>query len=618
MKKILLATIASAFALTSCVDLNLAPLSEGSSETWYSTPAEIEMSVNDFYRTAFFPINDKWWGDDATRRSTLNIMMDGSMTAENGTTRGRWENFYKGIARALRLLSKMDAARAMGVPEATITQYEGEAYFYLGFAYGNLAFHWGDAILDKVGMTLEEAYSMPRSPRAEVLAYAYDCFDEAAERLPMSYAGIQRATKGAAYAFKARTALWCGDYDIAATAAKNCMDLNVYQLHENYQDLFTASWSNEWIFFFRGDVALKQYLFAAADVQNVIPRLPGGWGGVWAPSYELICAYPCIDGKPIDESPLYNPKDLFENRDPRLAMTVVPFATAHNKSVLDGTYDPRDYEWLGYEHSPNPLCYEVVNIAASDFSDFDPATYKEKPADPEKAKIKFVSNVDSKARHEHAAYNGFNIKKFVDASWLENGKKGAPTTYPYMRYGDVLLMYAEAMIEQNKCTQEVLDATVNKLRERAYAGTGIAYPKVVNGTQAQMRTMIRTERFIEMALEGWRYEDIIRWRLAEKVLNSPYYFLPRTWSTSGSWTGDITKVPETFQKLIQNWKDGNYPLGGVPQIDENGIADLSEMVEKGYIEPAVERNFNKDRDYLWPVPAADRLINDKLDQNPNW
>ena len=596
MKKILLATIASAFALTSCVDLNLAPLSEGSSETWYSTPAEIEMSVNDFYRTAFFPINDKWWGDDATRRNQLNLMQDGSMTAENSTTRKRWENHYKGIARALRLINKMDAARAMGVPEATVKQYEGEAYFYLGYAYGNLAFHWGDAILDKTGMTLEEAYSIGRSPRAEVLAYAYDCFDEAAARLPLSYGGIQRATKGAALAFKARTALWCGDYDIAADAAKDCMDLEVYKLHDNYQDLFTASWSDEWIFFFRGDVALKEYLFAAADVQNVITRLAGGWGGVWAPSYELACAYPCIDGKPIDESPLYNPKDIFENRDPRMTMTIVPFATAYTKSVLDGTYNPADYEWLGIEHTPDPTRIEVMNFNTG----------------------LMVGNNDSKARAEHAAYNGLNVKKFVDASWLENGFKGAPTTYPYMRYGDVLLMYAEAMIEQNQCTQEVLDLTVNKLRERAYAGTGIEYPKVVNGTQAAMRTMIRTERFIEMALEGWRYEDLIRWRLAEQVFTTPTYFLKRAWSGSAKWDGDESKVSAEYKQLIQNWKDGNYPLGGVPQIDENGIADLSEMVEKGYIVVAAERNFTPERDYLWPVPAADRLVNEKLDQNPNW
>lgn len=67
MKKILLATcIASAALLSACVDLDLAPLSEGSSETWYSSQSEIEMSLNDFYRTDFFPILDKSWGDDVT------------------------------------------------------------------------------------------------------------------------------------------------------------------------------------------------------------------------------------------------------------------------------------------------------------------------------------------------------------------------------------------------------------------------------------------------------------------------------------------------------------------------------------------------------------------------
>ena len=496
----------------------------------------------------------------------------------------------------MRILNNMDNARAMGVSEASITQYEGEAYFYIGYAYGMLAFHWGDAILDKTGMTLDEAYTISRSSKADVLAYSYECFDKAAERLPTSYPGIQRATKGAALAFKARIALRNGDYETAATAANACMDLNVYKLHSNYRDLFTASWSDEWIFFFRGDVTLKKYYWAGSDVLNCITRLSGGWGGVAAPSYELVCAYPCIDGKPIDESPLYNPKDFFENRDPRLAMTIVPFATAHNKSVLDGTYDPKDYVWLGYEYSPAPNRTTVLR--ASDEAQ--------------------VGNTDSKARAEHAAYNGLCFKKFIDESFLENGRAGAPTTYPYLRYGDVLLMYAEAMIELDRCTQEVLDATINQLRERAYAGTGLTYPRVIVGSQSAMRTVLRTERFIELAWEGHRYADLIRWKLAEKVYNTPSYFLRRAWSGSASWSGDESTVSAEYRQLIQNWKDGNYPIGGVPQIDENGIADLSYMVNAGYIVVASERKFDAGRDYLWPVPAADRLINDNLDQNPKW
>lgn len=586
----------SLLMFSACVNLDLNPLSEGSSANWYSSKAEIEMSMNDFYRTDFFPIYDMTWGDDVTARNTTSAVQNGTLTSENGTIATRWQNYYKGIARALRILNNMDKARELGVSEAEVQQYEGEAYFYIGYAYGMLAFHWGDAILDKTGMTLDEAYNAVRSPKAEVLAYSYECLDKAADRLPTTYAKIQRATKGAALAFKARIALYNGDYAVAAAAAKKCMDLGVYKLHNNYRDLFITNWSDEWIFFLRGDVGLKKYYFAASDVLNCISRLSGGWGGQKAPSYELICAYPCIDGKPIDESPMYNPKDIFENRDPRMAMTIVPFASAYTKSVLDGTYNPRDYNWLGFEYSPDPTRITVMRIADG----------------------VQVGNNDSKARAEHASYDGFLWKKYIDESWLENGRNGAPTTYQFMRYGDVLLMYAEAMIEQNQCTQDVLDQTVNLLRERAYNGTGIVYPRVTIGSQQEMRTMIRTERFIEMAWEGHRYNDLIRWRIAGKVYNRPVYFLKRAWSGSTSWNGDESTVSAEYKELIQNWKDGNYPLGGVPEIDEDGIADLKYMVDKGYIVVAAERKFDESRDYLWPVPAADILINPGLTQNPNW
>lgn len=586
----------SLLMFSACVNLDLNPLSEGSSANWYSSKAEIEMSMNDFYRTDFFPIYDMTWGDDVTARNATSAVQNGTLTSENGTIATRWQNYYKGIARALRILNNMDKARELGVSEAEVQQYEGEAYFYIGYAYGMLAFHWGDAILDKTGMTLDEAYNAVRSPKAEVLAYSYECLDKAADRLPTTYAKIQRATKGAALAYKARIALYNGDYAVAAAAAKKCMDLGVYKLHNNYRDLFITNWSDEWIFFLRGDVGLKKYYFAASDVLNCISRLSGGWGGQKAPSYELICAYPCIDGKPIDESPMYNPKDIFENRDPRMAMTIVPFASAYTKSVLDGTYNPRDYNWLGFEYSPDPTRTTVMRIADG----------------------VQVGNNDSKARAEHASYDGFLWKKYIDESWLENGRNGAPTTYQFMRYGDVLLMYAEAMIEQNQCTQDVLDQTVNLLRERAYNGTGIVYPRVTVGSQQEMRTMIRTERFIEMAWEGHRYNDLIRWRIAGKVYNRPVYFLKRAWSGSTSWNGDESTVSAEYKELIQNWKDGNYPLGGVPEIDEDGIADLKYMVDKGYIVVAAERKFDESRDYLWPVPAADILINPGLTQNPNW
>ena len=607
MKKIytLALSMISALIFSSCVDLNLNPLSEGSSENWYSSAAEIEMSLNDFYRTDFFILDGVLWADDVVRRSDTQFTFNGTMTAENGTVASHWQNYYKGIARGLRILKNLEEKGSeLGIPEATINQYKGEALLYIGYAYGMLAFRWGDVILDKTGMTLEEAYSASRSPKSEVVAFALECLDKAAQLLPTECGGVQRFTKGAAYAFKARIAIYNGDYANAATAAKACMDLGVYSLHENYQDLFTATTSPEWIFVFKGDYALKKYYWIAGDTRNYMPRLaPGGWAAN-NPSHELVCAYTCTDGLPIDESPLYNPKAIFDHRDPRMAMTIAPFAQPASECVVNGTYDPADYELFGYEHSPSPLKNVVVKI--SDGS--------------------YANNVDSKACALHAAYNGFVLKKYADPeTWTAANNYVGVNAYPFLRYGDVLLMYAEAMNEQGKCDQAVLDATINKLRERAYRGTGIEYPKVTVGSQSELRTIIRTERFVELAAEGHRYEDLIRWKIAEVVFNRPVYYLERVWSGTSNWINgdsitplDPAAISDTYVKLCKNWEEGNYPIGGVPEIDENGIADVRYMEAAGYVVKATERQFNPARDYLWPIPAADRLINENLTQNPGY
>ena len=70
--------------------------------------------------------------------------------------------------------------------------------------------------------------------------------------------------------------------------------------------------------------------------------------------------------------------------------------------------------------------------------------------------------------------------------------------------------------------------------------------------------------------------------------------------------------------LVQNRLDGNYPVGGIPDIDENGLCDLAYMAEKGWVVQATTRQFDKNRDYLWPIPAADILVNPGLTQNPGY
>ena len=229
----------AALGMMACAELDLNPLSEGSSENWYHDESEIEMSLNDLWRPDFFQIDGLDWDDDLLNRNGSNDITLGTVTAQWGTSSSYWTALYKAIARSTKVIEALDNGTASGLSESKINQYKGEAYFMQGFAYGQLTTYFGDCVLNK-GMTLEEAYVAVRSPKSEVLAYAYECLDKAIAYLPDSYAAQQRPTKGAALGFKARFALYHEDWQTAAQAAEECMKSGVYKLHENYQTLFVA------------------------------------------------------------------------------------------------------------------------------------------------------------------------------------------------------------------------------------------------------------------------------------------------------------------------------------------------------------------------------------------
>ncbi len=596
--------------MTACADLNLNPLSEGASENWYHNETEIEMSLNDLWRPDFFHIDGLDWDDDLLNRNGSNEVTLGTITAQWGTSSTRWQSLYKAIARATKVIVSLDNGTASGLSDTKINQYKGEAYFMIGFAYSQLAAYWGDCVLNK-SMTLEEAYEAVRSPKSEVMAYAYECLDKAAEYLPPSYATQQRPTKGAALGFKARFALFQGDWQIAAQAAEECMNSGVYMLHDNYAELFKTDSSSELMFYFKGDLTLKKGFGLFGGIKNFVIRKLGGYANQ-GPSLELLCSFPCTDGLPIDNSPLYNPKDPFANRDPRLSMTIQPFKTKYSadfaeyeQSKLDGTFPEKypEYITLGYEYNPNPYANKVYEVSTG----------------------KMVLNNDGKASNQHSAYNGLMLRKFVKDNWKDYDSNGgvSDNCYPYLRYAEVLMTYIEAKNEMGQCTQDDLDKSINLVRERAYKGSGQTYPRVMVASQEELRKVIRMERRSEFAFEGLRYRDLLRWGIAEKSHNKSMYYLPRAWSGSADWNGltgseSNQELPADFKVLLNNWDEGNFPIGGVPTIDEDGLPNLSPMETAGYITTFYKMSFDAKKNYLWPIPANDILVNDNLTQNTGY
>lgn len=552
--------------LSSCYDLDLSPLSQGSSENWYSSETEIEMALKDGYRMDFWPTDDESWTDDYVYRETNSSLVNGTFNGQESAVKDLWSKQYKAIARANTVLKNMEKAATLGISESKIAQYTAEASFLRASMYSHLISHFGDVVYVTEVISIDDAFKIGRSPKSEIVPKVYADFDKAIAGLPVAYpnSSSQRATKGAAMAMKARFALYMGDWEVAANSAKSCMDLGKYKLHSNFSNLFLTTTKNadESIFVLPRSVADKVTI-GGGIVLNAITRNVGGWAAM-DPSWDLLASYLCTDGLPIDESPLFDSHNPFANRDPRCSATIVPFNSPH----------------LGFEYDPHPEALSVMNYNTG----------------------KMQKNNDTRANAQYASFNGLVWKKGIDETWLQNGKDADPD-YIIIRYADVLLMYAEAKIELNKIDQSVVDA-INMVRARAYGVDKSAidkYPSVNLESQAKLRSIVRIERRMEFANEKLRYMDLVRWKLASKALTNKSY-------------GLLYPASLLIDKVTSK---GGWFWPSTPSIDEDGVPDFTKMENAGQISVLSQRNWD-DRQYLWPIPTKEVLINENLKQNPGY
>ena len=570
MKKNIFAAVAAAVLFTGCVNLDLAPLSEGSSENWFTNEQEVTYALNALYDPELWYsecnrlFHSDRWPDDWNQRTQLYEFVGGTLESTTGHVTKAWTQHYKGIARANTILYSLNKAKET-MTEEKIAQYAGEAKFFRACFYSYQIFLFGDIPYYTEYISLEDAYKIGRTDKYYILEQIYKDFDDAAAVLPDSYSGIARPTKGAALAMKARTALWFNDWQTCATAAKACMDLGAYSLHPSFREFFLSKTktSPELIFALPCSNELGIHAYGEAQTKSFCPR-NNGCTSVAQPSWELFFAYPCTDGKFVWESPLYDPANPFANRDPRCAETFVEF----------------DKEFMDYIYNPRVGATTTLKVSTG----------------------QQVKNVDSKTGSKDCSYNGMMLKKHVDEEWTDDLLTDAPIRI--MRYGDVLLMYAEAMMEMGKADQAVLDATVNALRARAYgvAVDSQAYPHMLAGDQGQLRRLLRNERRIELAWENRRWYDLIRWRLCDDALTRPVYGLPAN--------GDRTANEKTGYWL--------FPKDFRPQMLPSSLIDLSDIENyKTYFTINVQRAFVP-REYLHPIPLNERVVCPNLTQNPGY
>lgn len=467
---------ACACLLTACNDsfLDRAPKDELSDVSFWKNQQDAEKFANGIYEYLVEPENHTIMTDCYTDNAIpVHVTAEqgelsaGTATSTNPHFAQLWEDAYYGIRRCQVFYAHIGDVEMDATAKARIT---GEVQFLEAFFYATLLKYFGGVpLLDHV-YELKEA--MPaRNSEAEVYDHIVSLLDKAASVLPSIRTDAEhgKPSAGACMALKARTAYYTHHYDVAEQAAKAVMDMGVFGLADNYEKLFLPEYEhcNEIIFDkeYETDGAnshegnLVQLYFMPVDF--------GAWEAL-SPTQDMVDAYPCTDGKSISESPLYNPAKPFENRDPRLAYSIL---------------------WPGAE-------YEAI---------YEGETYT----------LVFNNNNMGDGSHTRT---GYSMRKYLNPADYGINDYGN-TNFIYLRYAEVLLTYAEARNEQSGPDQQVYDA-VNKVRQRP----SVDLPPLPTGlTKDQMREAIRLERRLELAFEGIHLFDTRSWKTTESDVTKPVY-----------------------------------------------------------------------------------------------
>lgn len=420
--------------------------------------------------------------------------------------------------------------------EDTRKQYRAEVRVIRAMLLAFKVHCYGDFPFSESLFNTVEESKIARTPKAELLTFIEKEVNESVNDLPET-AEVGRITKYAAEAFLVRFYLGIGNYDEVIKHAKIIMDSGHFDMPKlTYEQSFLVEnqHNEEVILSFEHNKSGGYGMWVAEFFPN---QLYGGWSSI-VPTQDLLESYETINGLTIEEDPDYDEENPFINRDPRLRATIL---------YPGQVWDKYTKEYGGYR--------SIEKGSGDYWSDADNATH-----------------------------TGMNFKKFYSDPNEFSDIWSCERSFPIFRYAEVLLSYAEAKMENNDIDNTVYDA-LDKIRVRA------GMPKVDNvkyASQDKLRELIRRERRVELAYEGLRRFDIIRWGIIKDVMDGQKIF---------HMNGKICEFNEDagdFNIKLENYRSPSY-------------TDIEET-----------RVFTAGKNELLPIPQTERDLNDKLDQNPGY
>ena len=591
MKKIayFLLPVLAVFAFVSCDDmLDVFPKDRMSPETFFKNDKELQAFSMNFY--GMFPGNALFMEDaDTYIQMGLTDELKGTRQIEPSGNGWSW-----GALRNVNTL--LDYLPNCSDPAARV-KYEALGRFFRAYFYFEKVKRFGDVPwYDKpVGSADTEALNRPRDSREFIMGKMIEDIDFAIANLPSTKSAYE-VTKWTAMALKSRFLLFEGtfrkyhtefDYGTGAHDAKWYLDLcaetsaefiatSGYGIHtagganKAYYALFTTQDATDNM----DEVILaRDYNNAYKVVHSANNTMQSATMGRHGMTRKLVASYLCADGSRFTDQPGWETMDFVtetQNRDPRLAQTI---RTPGYTRIGEKT--PCAPNFLFCLTGYHPIKY--VMESAKDI------------------------------------YNGSDVDLII------------------FRAAEVLLNYAEAKAEAGTLTQADLDLSVGKLRDRvgmphldmasANANpdpylTDPAWGGYQNVTGANKGVIleIRRERAVELAQEGFRYYDIMRWKEG-KIFEKQYYGM--YFPGPGEYDLNSDGVPD-----ILLYEGSERPSSTIPAIYKIGSEDfILSSGTSGNVNPykGLSCKWNDDRDYLYPIPTDERnLTHGALTQNPGW
>jgi hypothetical protein len=521
-------------------ELDKTPLDQFSNDTFWTSESNVMLALTGVYRGniqmsvnptgAEFSATD-WWSyhgllylefatDNAYDRrgdnSGVNTLTNGALTSANSYIGNYWTLSYARIARCNYFLENISKAP---IDQAKIDRMIAEARFIRACQYFYLSQFFGAAPLVKKVLSLNEANTVTKATRQQLMEYAAIELKESAAALPR-YAQLTgsergRASAQAALAFLGRLYLGEQQYSEAAIAYKQIIDANENTIDPNFESLFNGT--NE---------SSSEILFATQHQQDLAPNsmqqhnYPAALGGYMldCPLGSLVESFEFTDGTPFSYTDArYVATDLGQNRDPRLKFTVL--------------YNGRPFKNITYDSHP-------------DHGD----------------------SKDQLTTTKQATRTGFALKKFNSESFSGGDLQNSGIDLPVIRYAEVLLSYLEAKLENGAAIdQGLLDQTINKVRGRA----GVNMPAVTQTSPDLLRVILRRERRNELALEGIRYWDLLRWKTIGQVLNGDFYGAPFPGAVNLRKKGTTVDPYGRWYVTSKAFRTGQDEFWPVPQSEVN-------------------------------------------------